>query len=304
MSRSSFTIAASIGAALSTLVIAGCGTTETGPVIAPPPQAALAAGNASVQSALAAFAQAMQSQLNAAASTTTSGVVDLAAETNALASDGNLIAAERIDALKSLGAKTAGDLEATVRSLMSTASGDGSLNSTYVDGTSIGATLRSILGSALANVESLASEIATTSLPDVLRNDDQTLASSKIYGFLDPQAHTLIAGGDALAEANNLSATAQALTAQVNGTGSGSDPNYNAEVGLLTQLHDAIGSTSSIAVSAIRQVRGLTADNFPGNASALNAARQSLTQLTLPNGPTNTALSTIDQIKFLLAQRG
>lgn len=305
MSRTSLMVAGSLASVLTVFALTGCGTVENGPVIGVPPAVQLAGTSTSTDSAIAAFRQALANQLGQASgapSSTASGV-DTAAEANALASDGSLLAAERVDSLKSLGATTANGLLGAIRTLQADVSKDGNLTSASVDGRSVARIIDGVLATAQAQVQQLAAKIAGDTLIDVLRNDVSGLASNtKVFTLIDPQVHLLIAAGDALAQGNGLAQAYQDLSQQIS-AGVATDPNYNAEVGYANQLHAASDAIISTATGAIRAVRTLTPAGFPGNQGVLAAQRQALAQLNLANGPFNTAQGAIDQIRSLLGER-
>ncbi len=303
MSRTSVRSVGTVATAVSMLLIAGCGTTDSGAVVGVPPSAHVGSPTASGDSAIAAFSQGLDSQLTQAGATAGApGGIDLAAETNALASDTSLISAERLDALKALGAGTAAGLEKTLGSLIASASADRNLTAATVDGRTVAQTVLGLLQAAQAQVHALAAKIASDTLVDVLRQDDLALAGSKVHGFIDPQAHLLIAAGDTLVQGYNLTHTAAQLRAQIS-AGAATDPNYNAEAQLWNQLDGAVTTIQGTAVSAIRQVRVLTPAGFPGNEGALLGPRQALSQLSTSTGALSVASSSIAQIRSLLAQR-
>ncbi len=300
MSRSRFGIGGVVGAVVATVLMAGCGATENAQIVGVPPVATTAPAG-SLDSAIAAFRQGLAQQLNQAAASGTSGTY-VATQVNALTSDTSLIAAERMDALKALGATTAAGLQKTVSSLIATTSADPRLAAVSVDGHTVASTLLAVLRSSQAQIQALAAKIASDSLVDVLRADTLSLGSSNVNALLSPQAHLLIAAGDTLYQSNGFAQTSGQLATQVN-AGASTDPNYYAERGLLTRLQASVATLQSTAVSVIRQVRGLTPAGFPANQGTLLSQQQALAALNVSNGPLATATSSIDQIKNLLGQR-
>ena len=301
MSRFPFGIACSMGALMVTAVIAGCGATENAQVVGVPPVAQVSGGGASSDSAVAGFRQGLADQLNQATAPVVPGSY-VATEINALASDTSLISAERMDALKALGAKTAAGLEKTVNTLIATAAGDSHLAAVSVDGQTVASTVLGLLHSSDAQIQALAGKIAADTLIDVLRTDNLALASSRVNALLNPQTHLLIAAGDTLYQSNGFAQTSQQIGAQIS-AGATTDPNYNSELALLGRLQGAIRTLQSTSVSVVRQVRGLTAAGYPANQGTLSSQQQALAQLNVTNGPLATASTCIDQIRLLLGQR-
>ena len=136
---------------------------------------------------------------------------------------------------------------------------------------------------------------------DVLRVDNLALASLRVHGFVDQQAHLLIAAGDTLYEASSLGQTRDQLWSQIAGGGSASDVNYGAELNAWNQLRSAISATDGVAATAVRVALSLNGAGYPGNQGALTAQRQTL--VLLPNGALNNARTSVALIKTLLAQR-
>lgn len=300
MSRSSNGFAGSIGAALAGFLLAGCGTTLNSSVIGAPAQANHVGVLLSTDAQITQFQQALARQLSQAETGGSSGL-DLSLETNALASNATLKTAERLDALRSAGLTTATSLETTLQALIAATTADTKLDSVSVDSRAVGPTVLALLSTAEAQVEGLAGAIAADTLVDVLRTDNVALASLRVHGFIDQQAHLLIAAGDTLYEANSLGQTSQQLWGLISGGVGAADPNYGAELNAWNQLRAAIDTTSSTAATAVRVALSLTSAGFPGNQGTLTSQHDSLAQT--PNGSLNTARTSIAQIRTLLALR-
>jgi hypothetical protein len=292
-------VALCAGAALS-----ACGATENGPVIGVPQGAQVAASSASASDAIAAFENAMAARLNDAV--TTQGTADgaLVSQVNALASDGSLIASERMTALKTLGAQAVATRVALVQTLIHDAEADPLLAGTFVGGQGVRQTLVARLQAVEGQLQALGAKIAADSLGDVLRADVSSVAtSSRVYGLVSPMTHLVLAAGDMLSTANTLDQQSQQIFAQITAGASG-DPNYSTELKLYNQLTSSIRTTRSVAATAIVQVESLQPSSGSAASTTLSSQRLNLGALDAPSGALSNASNDIVQIRYLLGLRG
>jgi hypothetical protein len=282
--------------------LTSCGVTENGPIIGVPPPIRAASATASASDAIAAFENALAAKLNDAVTTTGTDATQLQAQINALASDGTLIAAERMTALKALGAQAVATRVAFVQKLIRDVQADPLLPGTSVAGQSVPLTLIARLQTVEASLKALGAKIAADALISVLRADIVSAASSsRVYGLVSPMTHIVIAAGDVIHTANDLNRQSQLLFTQIT-TGSSGDPNYASEVSLSNQLQSVIRSALAVAATAIQQVESLQASGGSPSAT-LSTQKLALGALSAANGPLFNAVSYIDQIRYLLGLR-
>jgi hypothetical protein len=245
----------------------------------------------------------MTARLNDASATqgTADGV--LQSQVNALASDGSLIASERMSALKALGAQAVSRRIAAVQTLISAVQGDPLLTGTSVGGQDVKQILLARLLGVQGQLQALGAKIANDSLGDVLRADVSAVAtSSRVYGLVSPVTHIAIAAGDVLHTANALDQQAQQIFSQIT-TGSSGDANYPAELNLYNQLQSAIHTARTVGSTAVQQVESLKPSSA-SSTSTLAAQRLALAALNAPTGALSSAGSDINQIRYLLGLRG
>ncbi len=283
--------------------LSACGAVANGPIIGVPPALHAPGGSTSSKDLLAGVQQALQAGLDQAGATAAgSDVPQLAAQVNALANDASLIAAERMDALKLLGAQATGSREAYVQKLISDVQSNPNLSGVSVGGQNVQQTLLAHLQQVQGQLQALAAKIAADSLVDVLRSDVTSVASTtRVYGLVSPVTHVAIAAGDALHTASTLDVQSRQLFNQIS-AGSGGDPNYSSELNLSGRLQSAVNVAAATAGTAIRQVESLQ----PGDPSAnavLASQRQAVAALVAPSGALTQAASYIGQIHYLLALR-
>jgi hypothetical protein len=258
--------------------------------------------SASTGDAIAAFQNALAARLNDAVTTSGSDVTQLQSQINALNSDASLIAAERMTALKALGAQAVASRVAFIQKLIGDVQADPLLPGTSVAGQSVPQTLIGRLRAIEGSLTALGAKIAADSLIDVVRTDIVAVASSsRVYGLISPMTHIVIAAGDIIHTANDLNGQSQQLFNQIT-SGSSGDPNYSAELKLSNQLQSVIRNALAVAATAIQQVESLQTSGVSPNAT-LSTQKLALGGLNAPNGPLFSALSYIDQIRYLLGLR-
>jgi hypothetical protein len=295
-------VRAAAAALCTAAALTACGPTETGPVIGVPQSVHTTHATASASDAIAAFQNALAASLNDAVTTTGSDVTQLQSQLNALNSDASLIAAERMTALKALGAQAVASRVAFVQKLIGDVQADPLLPGTTVAGQSVPKTLIARLQAVEGSLTSLGAKIAADPLIDVVRTDIVAVASSsRVYGLISPMTHIVIAAGDIIHTTNELSQQSQQLFNQIT-SGSSGDPNYSAELNLSNQLQAVIRNAVSVAATAIQQVESLQNSGASPNAT-LSTQKLALGALNAPNGPLSNALSYIDQIRYLLGLR-
>ena len=289
--------------ALAVAALSACGgPAANGTVVGVPPSVHRTSAASNDAQMLAGVHQLLDQGLaQADATQANSDVLDLAAEANALANDPALIGAERIDALRSLGASAVASREAFVNALIGGVQGDPVLAYTYVDGRSLSSALMSLLNGVQTQLRNLDAAIASEPLADVLRTDVTSVASSThIYGVVNPQVHVVMSAADALRALGSLAYQLRVAEGQIGY--SGYDPNYGTEQQLAGACQAALSEANATALTAARQALAQSPSN--GSAGAeLTQLRQALSNLTVGNGALAQAGSDINQLRYLLAGR-
>ncbi len=247
--------------------------------------------------ALAGLEQAITNELNAVAATQSGDQAPLALiELNALNSPSSLIKAENFEKLVSLGTGQLVKREQIVNALISEVGGNAYVSTVSIGGRSLRASLLELLQSVNGQLEALVGSISSATLTDVVRADVTSLnASTRVYGLVEPQVHLELAGGDMLAELNDLAGQARTLAASVAAAGS-TDLTYAKDLALIQDLNRQISAAEGALNSSLSTVLSLTAAGFPGNKAAIVSARSTLTALRGPSGSLGKALGDAAEI--------
>ncbi len=298
MDRSSSRLVTLIGGAATVgLLLAGCASTAPGSAVLGVPRSATSAPAQSSANALAGLEEAITNELDAVNSTQSGTQAPLALiELNALNSPSSLIKAENFEKLISLGTNQLVKREQIVNALISEVGGNGYVSTVTVSGRSLRGSLLELLETVNGQLEALVGSISSATLTDVVRADVTSLnASTRVYGLVEPQVHLALAGGDMLAELNDLAGQAKSLATSVAAAGS-SDPTYAKDLALLADLNRQIPAAQTALNSALSSVLSLTAAGFPGNKATIVSARATLTALRSPNGAVGTAIGDAAEI--------
>ncbi len=263
------------GATAVTFLLAGCSAAAGNAVVGIPasaPPAYTQAGNTIDTN----IDQAVQAEL-AAAGTIQSDAASssVLVEINALTSGTALIRAEAFSALQRTGANEIAKREAIVSSLIGDVRNDAYLSGITFAGSSLSATLLSRLYGVDAQLQGLAGQIASDSLPYQLQSDVKSIGpSTRVAGLISPMTHLAIAGGDVLRVLNDLSREYQTLRSTATGGGSLR----------LADLSASIASARQIADSAIAAVMSLNVSGYPANKATVKQIHDALVQLRSPLG--------------------
>jgi hypothetical protein len=260
-------------------LLAGCSAVAGNAVVGIPasaPPAYTQAGN-TIDSAID---QAVQAELAAANAVQSDGApAGVLVEINALTSVTALIRAEAFTSLQTTGGKEIAKRQGYVNALIGDVRADTYLNGITLSGSSLSATLLSMLYSVKAQLDGLSSNIANASLPDELRSEVTSIGpSTRVAGLILPMTHLAIAGGGELRELNDLAARYQQLRITVAGV-AGSNPNHSLEVARLADLSASIAAARQIVVSAVAAVMSLSPSGFPSNKATVTAVRNALVSL-------------------------
>jgi hypothetical protein len=285
------------GAATVGLLLAGCTSTAPGSAVLGVPRTETSAPAQSSGDALAGLERAITNELNAVNATQSGNQAPLALiELNALNSPSSLIKAENFQKLISLGTNQLVKREQVVNALISEVGGNGYVATVSVSGRSLRGSLLALLESVNGQLGALMSSISSATLTDVVRADVTSLnASTRVYGLVEPQVHLALAGGDMLAELNNLAGQAKTIAAAVAAAGS-TDPTYAKDLALLGDLNRQIPAAQNAVNAALSSVLSLTAAGFPGNKATIVSARSTLTALRSPNGAIGRAVGDAAEI--------
>jgi hypothetical protein len=283
------------------VLLAGCSAVAGNAVVGIPasaPPAYTQAGN-TIDSAID---QAVQAELAAANAVQSDGApAGVLVQINALTSVTALIRAEAFTSLQTTGGKEIAKRQGYVNALIGDVRADTYLNGITLSGSSLSATLLSMLYSVKAQLDGLSSNIANASLPDELRSEVTSIGpSTRVAGLILPMTHLAIAGGGELRELNDLAARYQQLRLTVAGV-AGSNPNHSLEVARLADLSASIAAARQIVVSAVAAVMSLSPSGFPSNKATVTAVRNALVSLRSPSGKLFEAKADVAAINALLA---
>jgi hypothetical protein len=290
------------GATAVGFLLAGC-SSGTGTIIGVPPSAS-AANELPANSIDTAINQAIASELAQANQNQSDGEpAAVQVEINALNSVKALVQAEAFTSLMTIGANQVSKREGLVNTLVADVQANKYLGGVDPAGHSLSASLLSILGGVDNQLEALGAEIASDSLPDVLRSDVASIAAStRVAGVYEPMTHLAIAGGDELYELGLLSSQQQVFAGKV-AAGRSSDPNYAEEASRLSDLASSIASARATINSALGAVMSLTPGSYPASKTTIVNVRSALIQLRSPLGKISEANADANRIVDLLANR-
>jgi len=290
-----------VGVVATCALLAGCASTGPGAAVIGTPVKATPAGTPPSGDFLAGVQEAIANELNAVNTTQTDNETGgVLIELNALNSVPSLIRAEQFTSLQAMGASQIAKHERVVSALIADVEGNRYLGGVNIAGVGLSQLLISALQRTDAQFSVLAGSIASASLTDVLRSDIISIGSStRVYGLVEPMVHLAIAGGDLLAEVNDLAATEQQLVGRV-AAGAATDPNYAQESARLRDLSVQLNTAREQASAAVTAVLGLTAAGFPGNKAIIQSSRAVLTQLRAPFGTMSGAVGDVNAITSLL----
>jgi hypothetical protein len=274
------------GASVVALFAAGCASTAPGGADIGVPGPATSAQPKPSGDALAGMELAISNELNAVNSTQNAGESPQALLLlTALNSPSSLQRAETFTSLLALGSKAATQREQVVLALLAEVGRNSYIQGVTIGGTSLSASLTSILNGVNGQLATLANTVATATLTDVARTTLISInASTRVYGLIEPMVHLALAGGVEIAEVNALATHAQHLANQVEAAGASGDPHYLTDLALLRDLTARLATARQIADSAVSTVLGLKASGFPANKATITAARAALLQLRSPGG--------------------
>jgi hypothetical protein len=246
--------------------------------------------------------QAVKAELAAANAVQSDGASPgVLVEINALTSVSALLRAEAFTGLQKTGANEIAKRQASVNALIVDVRNAAFLSGITLSGSSLSATLLSMLYGVNAQLDAFAATIASDSLPDVLRSDVTSIGpSTRVAGLIQPMTHLAIAGGGELHELNDLTAKYQQDLALVAGVAS-SNPNHGQEVNRLADLSASIATARQTVNSALGAVMSLTASGFPSNKLTVTNVRDALVQLRSPLGKLGEAKADVVAILALLA---
>jgi hypothetical protein len=285
-------------------LLAGCSAAAGNAVVGIPasaPPSYTQAGN-TIDSGISGIDKAVQAELAAANAVQSDGASPgVLVEINALTSVSSLVRAEAFTGLQKTGANEIAKRQASVNALIVDVRNAAFLSGITLSGSSLSATLLSMLYGVNAQLDAFAATIASDSLPDVLRSDVTSIGpSTRVAGLIKPMTHLAIAGGGELRELNDLAARYQQLRAVVAGVAS-SNPNHGQEVARLADLSASIATATTTVDSAVGAVMSLTASGFPSNKTTVTQVRDALVQLRSPLGKLGEAKADVIAILALLA---
>jgi hypothetical protein len=299
VARSSSLIASAVAVAF---LLAGCSAVAGNAVVGIPasaPPSYTQAGNTTFDSAID---QAVQAELAAANAVQSDGApAGVLVEINALTSVTALIRSEAFTGLQTTGAKEIAKRQGYVNALIGDVRADTYLNSITLSGSSLSATLLSMLSGVNAQLDGLGAKIASDSLSDELRSDVTSIGpSTRVASLILPMTHLAIAGGGELRELNDLAGRYQQLRLLVAGV-AGSNPNHSLEVARLADLSASIAAARQTVESEVAAVMSLTTSGFPANKATVTSVRNALISLRSPSGKLFEAKADVGAINALLA---
>jgi hypothetical protein len=286
------------GATVAGMLLAGCSSSTTAVIGVPPSSSPV--NEQPVNSIDAAVNAVIASQLAQANENQSDGQPAQAqVELDALTSVNALIRAEAFTSLQATGAKEIAKREGIINTLVSAVQANKYLNGVDPAGRSLSASLLSILSGVESQLQALGAQIASDLLPNVLRSDVLSIATStRVGGIYDPMTHLAIAGGDELYELGLLSNQEQQLAREVAAQTGG--PNYAAETERLNDLESSITSARATIDSALAAVMSLTPASYPGSTTTIVNVRSALIQLRSPLGKIGEANADANEIVDLL----
>jgi hypothetical protein len=220
-------------------------------------------------------------------------------ELNELTSVNAFIRYEAFTSLQTTGAKEIAKREGIINTLVDAVQTNKYLSGVDPAGRSLSASLLSILSGVEGQLQALGAQIASDLLPNVLRSDVLSIATStRVGGIYDPMTHLAIAGGDELYELGLLSSQEQQLAGEV--AAQSGDPNYSAEVSRLSDLESSITSARATIDSALAAVMSLTPASYPASTTTIVNVRSALIQLRSPLGKIGEANADANEIVDLL----
>jgi hypothetical protein len=286
------------GATVAGMLLAGCSPSTTAVIGVPPSSSPV--NEQPVNSIDAAVNAVIASQLAQANENQSDGQPAQAqVELDALTSVNALIRAEAFTSLQATGAKEIAKREGIINTLVSAVQANKYLNGVDPAGRSLSASLLSILSGVESQLQALGAQIASDLLPNVLRSDVLSIATStRVGGIYDPMTHLAIAGGDELYELGLLSNQEQQLAGEVAAQTGG--PNYAAETERLNDLESSITSARATIDSALAAVMSLSPASYPGSTTTIVNVRSALIQLRSPLGKIGEANADANEIVDLL----
>ena len=286
------------GATVAGILLAGCSPSTTAVIGVPP--SARPVNELPVNSIDAAVNAVIASQLAQANENQSDGQPAQAqVELDALTSVNALIRAEAFTGLQATGAKEIAKREGIISTLASAVQANKYLNGVDPAGRSLSASLLSILSGVESHLQALGAQIASDLLPNGLRSDVLSIATStRVGGIYDPMTHLAIAGGDELYELGVLSSQEQQLAREV--AAQTGDPNYAPEMERLNDLKSSITSARATIDSALAAVMSLTPASYPGSTTTIVNVRSALIQLRSPLGDIGEANADANEIVDLL----
>jgi hypothetical protein len=286
------------GATVAGMLLAGCSPSTTAVIGIPPSSSAVDV--VPVNSVDAAVNSAIASQLAQATANQSDGQPAQAqVEIDALNSVNALIRAEAFTNLQATGAKEIAKREGIINTLIDAVQANKFLSGVDPSGRSLSASLLSILSGVDSQLQAVGAQIASELLPDVLRSDVLSIATStRVGGIYEPMTHLALAGGDELYELGLLSSQEQQLAGEVAAQTGG--PNYSAEVSRLSDLESSITSARATIDSALAAVMSLTPASYPASTTTIVNVRSALIQLRSPLGKIGEANADANEIVDLL----
>jgi hypothetical protein len=279
-------------------LLAGCASGAPGGAVLGVPDTSTSSSAQPSGDFLAGLQEAITSELGAVAATQSGA--DGPSQLNALNSISSLSQYEQLRELLALGANQTSKRELVVNALVSDVKGNSYVSNITIGGRSLSGSLLSILDGVDAQLQSMATAIAGTTLTDVLRVEILAInTSTRVSGLVEPQVHLALAGGDELYEVNTLAGRLQTLTGQVNAAAG--SPHYASEVALLEDLTARLNSSRSTIDSVLTSVLSLTPGGFPANKATILSARAQLSQLRAPLGNLSGANGDAAQLVQLLS---
>ena len=290
-----------VGGVATCALLAGCASSAPGAVVIGTPVKATPAGTPPSGNFLAGLQAAITNELNLVNSTQSdSESPGVLIELQALQSVPNLIRSEQFTSLQSVGGNQTAKREKVVYALIADVQNNRYIAGVDINGSSLSRSLISMLNGVSAQLAGFGGQIAGAQMPDELRAAILTMGNAtRVYGLVEPMVHLALAGGDVLAEVNQLAADEQSLAGRV-AAGAATDPNYAQETSRLRDLSVQINNAREKANAAVSAVLSLTAAGFPGNRATIQSSRSVLTQLRSPFGTLSDANGDVSSITSLL----
>jgi hypothetical protein len=287
-----------VGATAAGMLITGCGSGNTTVIGVPPSSSPV--NQQTVNSIDPAVNAAIASQLAQANANQSDGQpAESQVELDALNSVNSVIRAEAFSTLQASGATQIAKREAIINTLVDNVRANKYLSGVDPAGRSLSASLLSILSGVDSRLEALGAQIASELLPDVLRSDVESIATStRVGGIYDPMTHLALAGGDELYELGLLSNQEQQLAGEV--AAQAGQPNHSSEIARLNDLESSIVKARATVDSALGAIMTLTPASYPGSKTTIVNVRNALIQLRSPLGKFGEATADANAIVDLL----